>query len=146
LGGRIEAPFERNQVGYDYDRATNTYHRRVSGEAPQVDAADGEVVAPKNVIVMLVKFGPLNDGHPEKQRLEAEIVGTGAAWIATNGRTTKGTWRKDSITAPTRFFDAEGRPVTLTIGQTFIQVLPTGAKVTVADGAVPPRAPDRSVH
>ncbi len=140
-GGRIEAPFPRNEVGYDYDRATNTYRRRVSGETPQVDAADGEVVAPKNVIVMLVEFGPLDDGHPEKQRLEARIVGTGPAWIATNGRTIKATWRKDAITAPTRFFDAEGRPVTLTIGQTCIQVLDTGSKVTVADGTSPDRRP-----
>jgi hypothetical protein len=139
FGGTIRAPFKWNDVGFAYDRTTNTYTHRVGGDALHVDDGDGRVVAPKNVIVMAVRFGALDDGHPEKQRLEAETVGSGAAWIATNGRTLKGTWRKDSVTGPTRFFDASGRPVTLTIGQTFIQVVPVDATVTVRDGALPER-------
>ena len=71
---------------------------------------------------MLMIFGPLNDGHPNKHRLEANVVGSGTAWISTNGRTIKGTWKKKSLTAPTQFFDAAGKPVTLTVGQTFVQV------------------------
>ena len=43
---------------------------------------------------MLMSFGPLNDGS-NKHRLEADVIGTGTAWIATNGHTIKGTWRKD---------------------------------------------------
>jgi len=38
----------------------------------------------------------------------------------------------------TRFFDAAGKPVTMTVGQTFIQVMDTGTKVTVKDGKRPP--------
>ena len=124
---------------YRYDRATNTYRRIVEGDSPQVDPADGNPVAPKNVIVMIVQFGPLDDGHPEKQRLEADIIGSGRAWISTNGRTIEGTWRKDEVTSATRFFDADGRPVTLTIGQTFIQVVDVGTKVTIRDGVLPDR-------
>jgi hypothetical protein len=139
IGGRIDAPFRLNEVAYLYHRATNTYRRQVTGEAVQVDTADGQPVAPKNVIVMVVPFGPLDDGHPEKQRLEADIIGSGPAWIATNGRTLLGEWRKEAVTAPTRFFDAEGRPVTLTIGQTFIQVVDEGTRVTVRDGLLPTR-------
>ena len=90
---------------------------------------------------MLVRFGRLNDGHPEKKRLEAAIVGTGTAWIATNGHTGKGTWEKESITAPTVFYGPNGQPVSLTIGQTFIQVMPTGTKVTIADGKALARPP-----
>jgi hypothetical protein len=140
-GGSIDAPFRANEVGFDYDRETNAWIRRVSGASPQVDAADGVVVAPRNVIVMLVKFGQLNDGHPEKQRLEAEIVGSGTAWIGTNGRVIEGRWRKASITSPTQFFTSDGEPVTLTIGQTFIQVLETGTKVTIVPGREPRRSP-----
>jgi hypothetical protein len=140
-GGSIDAPFLDNKVGFDYDRESNTWIRRVTGASPQVDAADGDIVAPKNVIVMLVKFGPLNDGHPEKKRLEAEIVGSGKAWIATNGRTIEGEWRKASVASPTQFFTADGEPVTLTIGQTFIQVVETGTKVTIVSGTEPRRSP-----
>jgi hypothetical protein len=92
---------------------------------------------------MYVRFGPLNDGS-NKHRLEATVVGRGIAYIATNGRTIKGTWRKAGITKPTRFFDAQGEAVTLTVGQTFVQVVPTGTRLTIRDGKVPapsPRSP-----
>jgi hypothetical protein len=135
-GGRITVAYSWNKIDYRYDRATNTYIRSVTGANPQIDHADGEPVAPKNVVVMLMSFGPLNDGS-NKHRLEADVIGSGRAWIATNGHTIKGTWRKDSLQKPTRFFDADGNPVTLTIGQTFVQVMQTGTKVTIKDGSVP---------
>jgi hypothetical protein len=89
---------------------------------------------------MVMSFGRLNDGS-NKNRLEAQFIGRGTAWIATNGKTIKGTWRKTSMTGPTRFFDAKGKPVTLTVGQTFIQVMPRGSKITVKDGKVPKYVP-----
>ena len=137
IGGTIDMGYPANHIRYDYDRRTNTYRRSVTKEGPQVDAADGRRVAPKNVVIMLVRFGPLNDGHPEKHRLEANVIGSGQAWIATNGRTIKGTWRKSSLTGPLRFLDGKGRPVKLTIGQTFVQVLRTGSVVSVKDGKMP---------
>ena len=136
-GGRIEVAYSYNRIRYDYDWKSNTYLRSVTGEKKQTDAATGARVAPKNVVVMLMRFGPLNDGS-SKLRLEAQVVGTGIAWISSNGRTIKGTWRKDSVTKPTRFFDARGRLVTLAVGQTFVQVMQTGTKVSITPGAPPP--------
>jgi hypothetical protein len=135
-GGTITVTYPANQIGYRYDRVSNTYLRSVEG-APQVDAGDGRQVAPANVVVMTVVFGPLNDGHPNKKRLEAQNIGSGPAWIATNGVTIQGTWRKDSIDAPTRFYDAAGHEVVLTAGQTFIQVVPPGTPVQIVAGRSP---------
>ncbi|MGZ9160845.1 MAG: DUF3048 domain-containing protein [Candidatus Limnocylindrales bacterium] len=135
-GGTIATAYRANAITYRYDRATNTYKRSVTGEKQQTDRGTDRPVAPKNVVVMLVKFGPLNDGG-NKHRLEAQLIGRGTAWIATNGKTIKGQWRKKSMTAPTQFFDKDGKPVTLTIGQTFVQVMQTGTKVTIKDGKVP---------
>jgi hypothetical protein len=133
-GGSIQVSYLANTIIYRYDRATNTYLRSVTGEAKQTDAGNHQRIAPKNVIVMRVRFGRLNDGHPGKGRLEADVVGSGKAWIATNGKTIVGTWKKTSVTAPTRFFDSQGKPVTLTIGQTFINVMQPTAPVTVKAG------------
>jgi hypothetical protein len=141
VGGRIVVPYRANEIIYRYDRRTNRYVRSVTGASPQVDRADGKVVAPKNVVVLFMNFSPLNDGHPEKKRLEADYVGSGRALIATNGRTIQGTWRKAAIDEPTLLFDAAGRPVTLSIGQTFVQVVETGTKVTASDGKAVPRDP-----
>jgi hypothetical protein len=122
-GGGITVGYPANKITYVYDRTTNTYLRTVTGEKKQTDAGDGTRIAPKNVVVMRMAFGPLNDGHPNKKRLEAKVVGSGTAWISTNGRTIKGTWKKTGLTKPTIFYDAAGEPVTLTVGQTFVQVV-----------------------
>jgi hypothetical protein len=133
-GGSIQVRYLANTITYRYDRESNTYRRSVTGEAKEKDAGTGKQIAPKNVIVMRMAFGPLGDGHPSKHRLEAKVIGSGKAWIATNGRTIVGTWKKTSVTGPTRFFDKAGKPVTLTIGQTFIQVMQLSSPVTVVQG------------
>ena len=142
-GGTIQVSYPDNVIRYAYDRTSNSYLRSVTGELMQVDAATDERVAPKNVVVMLMSFGPLNDGEPNKRRLEANVVGSGKAWIATNGRTIVGTWRKTALDKPTQFFDRSGKPVTLTIGQTFVQVMPVGSAVLIRDGALPGTASPR---
>ncbi len=135
-GTRITVVYSQNTITYRYHRATNTYIRAVSGEKRQIDRGVDKPVAPKNVIVMTMSFGRLNDGS-RKNRLEAQFIGRGTAWISTNGTTIKGTWRKRTITDPTRFYDKAGKPVTLTVGQTFIQVMPKGSTITIKDGKVP---------
>jgi hypothetical protein len=137
VGGRIQVAYLANAIRYDYDRRTNTYLRSVTTEKQQIDAATQQRVAPKNVIVMLMHFGPLNDGS-HKHRLEAQVTGSGTAWISTNGVTIQGTWKKASLTGPTRFFDKKGKPVTLTVGQTFVQVMPYGSKTTFVAGKPAP--------
>ena len=141
-GGRLAVAYPANTISYAYDRRTNRYVRSVSGETPQRDAATGEVVTPANVVVIWVHLAPLTGPGAGKGRLEATLVGSGPAWIAHNGRTIRGVWRKTAPAAPTRFFEAAGHPVTFTIGQTVIQVVPWGTPVVVRDGT-PPRPPTR---
>jgi len=136
-GGTLDVSYPYNKIHYTYDRRTNTYRRSVIGERKQVDAATGRRVAPKNVITIVMHFGPLNDGHPEKKRLEANFVGSGRAWVSTNGRTIRATWRKTSTSAPTRLFNAAGDPVTLTAGQTFVQVVPSAKDFRFKAGREP---------
>jgi hypothetical protein len=138
VGGTIETDYLANHIVYKYDRASNTYKRFVSGfTKQQTDPSTKTAIAPKNVVVMLMQFGPLNDGS-NHHRLEATVIGSGTAWIATNGHTIKGKWRKKSLTAPTLFYDAAGHLVTLTAGQTFVQVMKTTDVVKIKDGKVPP--------
>ena len=140
VGGRIVVDYGlgTNVVRYDYDRMTNTYLRSVTGEKRQVDEATKGRVAPKNVIVMKMHFGPLNDNNPKKHRLEAQVIGSGPAWISTNGVTIAGTWKKTALTSATRFFDKAGKPVILTIGQTFIEVMKTTDPISFVAGKPAP--------
>ncbi len=143
-GGRIDVRYQANAITYRYDRKTNTYLRYTGGKL-EVDAADKHRVAPKNVVVMVVRFGPLNDGHPQKGRLEAANIGSGRVWVSTNGVTVRGTWRKTGVKAPTQFYDAKGNPIALTAGQTFIQVVPKASDVKFTPGKRPAASPTPSL-
>jgi hypothetical protein len=134
VGGTIDVSFFANHIHYAYDRVSNTYRRSVTGEKKQVDAATGTPVAPKNVVAIVMHFGPLNDGHPQKKRLEADFVGSGRAWVSTNGVTSRATWRKASVTAPTLLFDSAGEPIRLTAGQTFVQVVQSASQLRFVAG------------
>ena len=141
-GGVIKVYYPYELITYRYDAATNSYRRYIDGsKKAQVDRADGEIVAPKNVVILRMVFGALNDGHPDKHRLEAQNIGKGEAWISTGGVTVKGTWRKKSATAPTRLFGPDGEPITLTVGQTFVQVIPTSYTFKVNDAPTASIAP-----
>jgi Protein of unknown function (DUF3048) N-terminal domain/Protein of unknown function (DUF3048) C-terminal domain len=135
VGGTISFAYPQNAISYAYDRTTNTYLRSVSVEGKQVDAGTKQRIAPRNVVVMLMSFAPLNDA---KRRLEAQYTGSGVAWISTNGLTVKGRWKKASLTAPTLFFGPDGKPVTLTAGQTFVNVVQIGTAVRIKAGSPPP--------
>ena len=135
-GGSIKVIYPYETIGYRYDQLTNRYVRYINGsKKPQIDVADGQVVAPKNVVILRMYFAPvLNDTH---DRLEARNVGKGEAWIASNGVTVKGTWRKASQTAPTRLFGPDGKEITLTVGQTFVQVIALSYDFQVKAGSLP---------
>ena len=134
-GGKIIVPYYANKITYSYDRKTNTYKRSVSVEGKQFDAGTKPKtrIAPKNVVVMRVPFVPLGD---KKRRLDGQVTGSGTAWVSTNGKTVKGTWRKKSFTSPTRFYGPDGKQLPLTIGQTFVQVVPKSTKITIQPGKV----------
>ena len=136
-GGTIKVVYPYETITYKYDPLANRYLRYINGsKQPQVDTADGEVVGPKNVVILRMFFGALNDGHPNKHRLEARNIGKGEAWISTNGVTVKGTWKKASATAPTRLFGPDGEEIRLTVGQTFVQVLAMTYDFSIKDGKV----------
>ena len=142
-GGTIKIVYPYETITYKYDPVGNRYLRFINGsKAAQVDAADGQPVAPTNVVILRMLFGAISDDT--HGRLEAHNVGKGQAWISTNGVTVKGTWRKASQTAPTLLFGPDGKPITLTVGQTFVQVIALSYDYSIKDGALPGASPSGS--
>ena len=128
----IRVPYKTNYITYRYDRPTNTYLRSVNGKA-QIDPADDKRVTTTNIVVIFQKFRidtKIEKGH---SRPDIKSIGTGKAWFFNEGHLVKGTWRKRSDGGPTRFFDADGKEISLVRGRTFIQSVPPGTKITVKD-------------
>jgi len=137
-GNTIVVRYPYETITFKYDPGRDAYLRYIdTSKTPQVDAADGQVVAPRNVVVVRMHFGPLIDSPTFKHRLEAADIGSGDAWISTGGRTIHGTWRKSAIDAPLQLFDAHGKPAVLQPGQTFVEVLALTYGYTITNGTLP---------
>lgn len=116
---------------YTYDPATKTWPR-ISNGKPQVVEGGGQV-APTNVVVWFVPYtiSP-GDRDPVGEPVSvAQVVGTGDAWVLSQGQIIKGHWTKPSADAQVTFTDAAGAPVRLPTGPTWIELQPVGTSALV---------------
>ena len=119
-------------VTYQWDAAVNGWKRfqRTNEPFMAVGTTFGPVqVAPTNVVVMFVPYEGAGEGN---------LIGSGDAWIFSNGQLVKGRWTKLYQGVAPSYTDAAGAPILLTPGRTWVELLPTGRTVDVA---APPSIP-----
>ena len=98
---------------------------RAEGATPAVEA-DGTQLHAANVVVLRVavvntRFADVA-GNPVP---ETQLVGTGEALVATGGRSLAATWTKNSAVGPVSLTGADGMPVVLAPGNTWVELVPT---------------------
>src|SRR4051794_5876019 len=113
-------------ITWDWDAASGTW-KRGQNHTADVDLA-GCQAAGKNVIIQFVNYHNVSgirdpSGAPVP---EGTLIGTGEAWLLTDGHIVKGTWSKPSNGAVTTYTDAAGAPFQLTPGQTWVELPPAG--------------------
>lgn len=113
-------------VNVNYRSTSVTYSWNGSGWERSQDGSatvdtDGVRTAPETVIVRFTNYGtsPADAASPE-----AITVGSGPAWIFTEGRFIEGTWSKPSAAAVTTYADASGNPLAILPGRVWVE-LPT---------------------
>ncbi len=116
-------------VNYQYDQPSRIY-KRFQGEKPHTDAVSKVQYSAKNIIIAFVRNYLLNDGT-KTGRQQMDTVGSGKGYYITNGKYTEITWKKSGKTAKTEFKDKNGSEITLNNGQTWIQIVPVGADVSI---------------
>lgn len=117
-GGPVGQP-----VTFTWDAAANGWGRTQKG-TPHVDN-DGALITPTNVIVQFVPYR--DTGLVDLSRTpvpEAVLVGTGSAWVFVGGKAINATWTKPDEATLTTFTDAEGKPIALNPGRTWIALVP----------------------
>ncbi len=102
---------------YTWDSASGTWKRSTSS-GPFV-AKSGAQIAPKNVVVIPVVYAGTGLGNVGA---EAQLVGSGAVQVFTNGHVVTGTWTRPDKATPMKFVDAAGTPITLTPGPTWVEL------------------------
>lgn len=114
------------RVDYDWDAAAGTW-KRVQDGTPHVDAGGGQV-SPRNVIVQFTEY--VDTGQRDTSNTvvpEGKVIGSGEAWIFTDGKIVKGTWSKPDPATATSYKDSAGAPIAITPGITWIELPPPGA-------------------
>jgi hypothetical protein len=112
------------RADYDWDAASGAWKRGTDGTPATLEG--GGQIAPNNVIV---QFTPYSVFPPDPKVLYPEVVGSGEAWFFASGMLAKGRWSKANPAAVTAFTDANGAPVVLPPGQTWVHLVAPGSPV-----------------
>ncbi|OLT54214.1 DUF3048 domain-containing protein [Cellulosimicrobium sp. CUA-896] len=100
---------------------------RSEGDAPAV-SADGDRIAATNVVLVAATMVNTSFRDPAGVPVpETQLVGSGDAVVASGGKHVAVTWSKDAVDAPLRLTGADGLPVHLEPGATWIELVPTGS-------------------
>jgi len=126
----LTIPFsESYEVTWTYDVKNLNYTRSMNGRK-QTDK-DGSEIRARNILVQITTVQ--NIANDDKGRQAITTIGSGEAIILKKGAVIYGTWKKGSLAGRTRFYDKNGKEVTLVPGNTWVEVVPKDANVQVAN-------------
>jgi len=104
---------------YDYDQKSNSYLRSM-GSKPHTDERSSKQINPKVVIAM-----ETTHGYAGIYSVYG-VTGSGAVTVFQDGNAIKGTWSKKDRTSHYVFKKADGKPLALNPGQTWITLIKPG--------------------
>lgn len=117
-------------------RSSNAWHwngdahvwERDQDGAPDV-LQDGSRITATNVVVMStdIRGTGIIDAAGEEDPF-VSVLGSGSAWIARDGKVTAGTWKRDNLDDAYTLTAADGTPIPLAPGRTWVELLPVPAQ------------------
>ena len=112
---------------FRYDAGSGMYLAEQYG-APYVDGNNDRQVAVTNVL--FVRTDVKNIPGDTAGRKTVRLTGSGSGWFACGGKVIPINWAKDSATAPFRYTTADGQPLQLGVGKSYINIVDTKYPVT----------------
>ena len=109
---------------WTFDRATGRWWRSETGGHAAVSAGGALLVA-DNVLILRVRTRDAGYPDPAGNPVpETVFTGTGGAVLLHGGRRVTGTWSKSGPLAALQLTGADGRPLQLSPGRTWIELVP----------------------
>ncbi len=124
------------RVEWTWD-ATTSMFQRSQGGSPHV-GAEGERIDAANVVMLFVAY---RASAADSRSPEAVTLGSGTAWVLTEGRVVEGTWSRADRLAPITLEDAAGEVIALTPGRTWVELTRVDKGAFVPFGADPDSVP-----
>jgi hypothetical protein len=122
------------------EKPTSKVTVSLPGEAPVVWTDDlakrqfvrsSPSVAASNLIILIMPYRTAGVGKNATVQT-AEVTGSGACLVASDGFSAPCTWRRDGTLKVAVVLDSQGYPVRLSPGNTWIMYAPTGTTITTA--------------
>ncbi len=106
-----------NSVRWDWDPASGTYVRSQNGRPHTL--ADGSPVSANNVVVLVLEYRvtPWDKYSPE-----GVSVGSGDVYVFSGGTVQTGTWTRNDRTEGFTLTAADGTPIKMAPGRTFVEL------------------------
>jgi len=102
---------------FSYNEEDGLYYRSQFG-APHTDEMNGEQLTVSNVVFKIC-YGEVRE-PADKDYLAFGVHGQGDAYVFTNGKVIKGTWKRNSDYEPNIFYDENGQEIVFNQGKTWI--------------------------
>ena len=125
---QIEILYGGTNAFWSYQTGNGRYLRWTDG-APHIDAGDGSQLNFKNIIVVYAHHqdtdileDTVDGGH---YSIQIQIWGRGRVVIFRDGQQFEGEWRREDPNRMLTFYDLDGNPLPLAIGNSFFQLVPT---------------------
>ena len=118
-------------MSYHYDPKTKRYLRSMPW-GPHV-MSDGTRISTDNVLVIKAHqhYGKIFKGKGHDEPLYAVIHKKGTFYYANRGKYVTGIWKKGGVAEPFTFTLADGTPLKMATGQTFVELPDDKAKVRI---------------
>ncbi len=122
----VTVPFSASKTTtFRYDAASGLYLAEQYGGA-MTDGNDGAQVSVTNVLVLRTKCTVVDD----KGRLTVDLS-EGEGWFACGGQLVPIKWEKGDRGSQLRYFTADGQPLTLGRGRSYVCIIPLTREITV---------------
>lgn len=116
----FDVSLDSNDVRWEWDAEAGAFARFQEGSR-HVDVVHGDIFA-TNVIVMVVDYVP---SSIDRDSPDAQTLGSGPAYVFSNGQVQVGRWARDLAVGPIRLTDADGETIALTPGNTWVELAET---------------------
>ena len=118
--GSVEIPFSYyKSTSFEYSESTGKYMASQFG-GPLIDGADKSQLGFTNLIILKADYGFIDS--TEKRTIE---LSKGDGWFCCGGSVVPIKWEKGGINDQLKYYSANGEPLTLKSGKSYIGIVPT---------------------
>ncbi len=128
----IKLSMDGVRVEWGWDDVSQSFLRSQAGSAHV--GSEGERISAVNVVALFVGY---RASAADPRSPEAVTIGTGDAWVLTDGRLVEGTWSRADRSDPIALVDASGNDIGLTAGRTWVELVRRDKGAIVAAGVDP---------